>query len=390
MKENEIEIKSNKEIIAYIKCKSCIKKIILPEDYDNFKEKICNMIQINEGNFSKLKIFYIDEDNDSVILNEKNDYTILLNEIEEKTTTIINIELNKDSDIDLDKCSKNMEKFKEENEEINELNTSQKIENNNQEKLQIKEIVEDNNKNEIILNNKYSENEENNINNNNININIDNNFTYSDDENGNGNGDLILNNKEIKENEININTGNQLNYANNININNNNIYINNANNNINAPLTRTYITFPLTCDLCGTYPIIKVLYYCPKCAIPICENCEDKSELKHRHLIFKVQTNDQYQDLISKVNSNNQNKDSNNEVNQSQFQKFKNSIINLFGNNKEENNNQNQGNPQHMSIIQIARQSYDLRGVSDNELEQAINRANGNIEEALPLLINKQ
>ena len=32
-----------------------------------------------------------------------------------------------------------MEKFKEENEEINELNTSQKIENNNQEKLEINE-----------------------------------------------------------------------------------------------------------------------------------------------------------------------------------------------------------------------------------------------------------
>ena len=39
-----------------------------------------------------------------------------------------------------------------------------------------------------------------------------------------------------------------------------------------------------------------------------------------------------------------------------------------------------------MSLIQIARAQYGLQGISDNQLEEAIRKTNGNIENAIPLL----
>ncbi len=39
-----------------------------------------------------------------------------------------------------------------------------------------------------------------------------------------------------------------------------------------------------------------------------------------------------------------------------------------------------------MSLIQIARAQYGLQGISDNVLEEAIRKTNGDIEKAIPLL----
>ena len=41
-----------------------------------------------------------------------------------------------------------------------------------------------------------------------------------------------------------------------------------------------------------------------------------------------------------------------------------------------------------MNLLQLARSQYDLRGISDNQLRDAINKTNGNIDQAVILLMS--
>ena len=162
------------------------------------------------------------------------------------------------------------------------------------------------------------------------------------------------------------------------------------------------MVFPYNCNLCNQYPIIKVLYYCLVCSIPLCEDCEEKLGINHRHSILKVQTKEQFDDLNSKINGNQiQENDSisqENNANQSQIQKIANNIkesfFGLFGEDKKEekkNNNINNNAPmipQKMSLLQLARAQYDLNGVSDDQLQEAIDKSNGNIDDAIVLLMS--
>ncbi len=44
--------------------------------------------------------------------------------------------------------------------------------------------------------------------------------------------------------------------------------------------------------------------------------------------------------------------------------------------------------PQKMSLLQLARAQYDLKGISDAQLQDAILKTNGNIDEAIVLLMS--
>ena len=69
------------------------------------------------------------------------------------------------------------------------------------------------------------------------------------------------------------------------------------------------------------------------------------------------------------------------------------SVVGFFGGNKNQNQNQqnqNQnrnnsiiGGPQWVSLVQLARNSYDLRNVTDQQIEQALIKTRGNIDEAV-------
>ena len=173
---------------------------------------------------------------------------------------------------------------------------------------------------------------------------------------------------------------------NNINIIN---QINDINANANINLNQTYLVFNITCGLCNQYPIIKILYYCPTCSVYICPECEKKPDINHRHSILKIQTQQQYADLVEKINNSKENLSKNNQ-NQSNLAKItdniKDSVLKIFGNNKEEENIPPQNLTSQMSIIQIARAQYGLEGISDEQLQDAIRKTNGNIENAIPLL----
>ena len=89
--------------------------------------------------------------------------------------------------------------------------------------------------------------------------------------------------------------------------------------------------------------------------------------------------------------------------NQSNIQKIANNIKDsvlgaIFGKNKKDeninniekgiNNNQQQMIPQKMNLIQLARAQYDLNGISDAQLQDAIEKSNGNIDDAIILLMS--
>ena len=390
--------KNDDKIIAYIKFNEEIKKVILTPTFEEFKKKICKVLQINENLFNSLKLSYKDEDNDTITISNEEDYSILLPQIQKKEVDILNIETEEEANIDINACTNSIIKFheinsgevnEEENKNKNELNviSNQQFEINKEENINIQKNNNHVNNNKNIINEEISNKKEEKVN-----------LSFSDD-------DLESPYIQKKNNDINLNKMNSDNNINNIDNINNLKNINNINNNNNKNINlknQTYMVFPYNCNLCNQYPIIKVLYYCLVCSIPLCEDCEEKLGINHRHSILKVQTKEQFDDLNSKINGNqiqeNDPISQENNANQSQIQKLANnlkeSFFGLFGEEKkEEKKNNNINNnvpmiPQKMSLLQLARAQYDLNGISDDQLQEAIDKSNGNIDDAIVLLMS--
>ena len=370
------------EIIGYIQFYNEIKKVILPQTYEGLQEKLSTMLQINLDLIPLLIISYKDEDNDTVIVSSPDDYLILLEQIKNKQVKIINVEKDEKANINIDNCSKSLIKFKEKKDEANNLNivSNQQFEINKQENKNEQNNIMINNIEDNINNHQFNNMKKELEINNNIYNNIDNDLNYSNSEDDIS-SPYDQKNKNLENNNNNIKIINQINNINNIG--------NNINANVN--LNQTHLVFNLTCGLCSQYPIINVLYYCPTCSLYICPECEKKPDINHRHSILKVQTQQQYADLNEKINNPKDGNNSGNNVNQSNLEKItnniKDSVIKFFvGNNEENNQPQQQNLPQQMSLIQIARAQYGLQGISDNVLEEAIRKTNGDIEKAIPLL----
>jgi len=377
---------NSEEINGYIQFYNEIKKIILPRTFGEFQEKLKKMLQIESDLISSLIISYRDDDNDKVMVNSEEDYLILLEQIKNKQANIIIVEKDENANIDIDNCSQSLINFKEKNEKNNEANnnlnivSNQQFEINKQENkieklnIDIKNNNDINNSDKNNINNFEEKNNELEINNNKeFYNNIDNNLNDSNSE------EEIMSPYLQKEKE----QKNELN-NNNINIIN---QINDINANANVNLNQTYLVFNIACGLCNQFPIIKILYYCPTCSVYICPECENKPDINHRHSILKIQTQQQYSDLMEKINNS---RNGNLENNQSNLAKIKDnikdSVLKIFGNNKEEVNIPQKNLTSQMSIIQIARAQYGLEGISDEQLQDAIRKTNGNIENAIPLL----
>ena len=366
----------NEEIIAYIQFYNEIKKVTIPHSYEALQEKLSTMLELNSDLTSTLIISYKDEDNDNVMVNSNEDYLILLEQIKNKQVNIINIEKNENSNINIDECSQNFTKFKDKidiNDKANNIKNFDIV--SSQLEINKQENKEDKN-NQIIINNNVREikNEIEINNNKEISNNIDNDLNNSNSEE-----DIL---SPYNQKEQNINNKVTINQINDVNIINNNININ-----ANVNLSQRYLVFNLPCGLCNNYPILKILYYCPTCSVYICPDCEKKPDINHRHSILKVQTQQQYEDLNEKIKQSNEELNLENAANQSTFKNIKDSVLNLFKGNKEENVSPKRQNlPQQMSLIQIARAQYGLQGISDNQLEEAIRKTNGDIEKAIPLL----
>ena len=238
-------------LFANIEFNSKQKEIMLPPLFDSFVEKICKILNITIDSNSSLDFTYKDDEDEIINMNSDDDYQILLDQVKETNLeTIIFIKLKDNPNMDINACTQNFIKFKEEKinkKEVNKINDDSK-----------------------------------NIDNSNINI------LNTEKDNF-----IILNVKDDNKNNKDNNDINKINET--------------INNNID--FSQTFITFLETCDLCYKYPIINILYYCLKCSVFICDSCERDPDIKHRHSIIKVQTKEQYIDLNKKIiNSTNDTK----------------------------------------------------------------------------------
>ena len=140
------------------------------------------------------------------------------------------------------------------------------------------------------------------------------------------------------------------------------------------------------------------MYYCDTCKYIICPHCELKEGPFHIHPLIKAQNTNQFDALnISGVSQF----DKFMEGVGNQFNNAYNSVLGFFGgnnnsnNNNINNNNQNSKNvqiinrPQWVSLVQIARTQYDLRNITDPQIEQALIKAKGNIDEAVISLFSQ-
>ena len=122
----------------------------------------------------------------------------------------------------------------------------------------------------------------------------------------------------------------------------------------------------------------------------LCTHCEVREGKIHLHPLYKAQNSSQFEGL--------------NINNVSNIEKFMEgvgnkvedayrSVVGFFGANNNNNNNVNnqkrQSNltaikgPQWVSLVQIARSNYDLRTLTDQQIEQALIKSRGNIDEAV-------
>ena len=118
------------------------------------------------------------------------------------------------------------------------------------------------------------------------------------------------------------------------------------------------------------------MYYCLSCEKPICKNCEDKPLIKDIHPLLKVQTKEQYFDLNKKILNKKNDK-------LPQLKKIGNNI--KFSFNKIFKIKK-QKQPKMMNLIQIARTMFDFKDINDEQLKNALNKTNGDINKAKILL----
>ena len=147
------------------------------------------------------------------------------------------------------------------------------------------------------------------------------------------------------------------------------------------------LSFPYSCSLCRRGPIYYVMYFCRECQLILCHQCESREGPRHPHPFYKVLNKNQFEHLnIGGVSSIEKFMDGVGDT----MEKGYNSILGWFGARNEESNNRNnrqviQG-PQWVSLVQIARASYDLRNFSDKQIEDALIKSKRNIDEAVILL----
>ena len=110
-------------------------------DYNHFVKKISNIFTIPLEQFNSISLSYIDEDGDTIILSTKEDYLIFLQQVKENIVKSIIAEINENSKIDpmicLDSALDYKDKIEKANNQIN---------------------VENNNRNQDIMNNENNNN----------------------------------------------------------------------------------------------------------------------------------------------------------------------------------------------------------------------------------------
>lgn len=245
MKENNESNESSYKITIHF----YEKDIFLPinNDYNHFIEKICNnLLKISPEQLNAFSLTYNDEDGDCILLSTEEDYKIFYNQVQNNLVDKINIEKKETTD--------------------KSMNKEQKME----ESIDIKNFIDIND----------IDNNINNINQNNIDDNIYNIDKINDDKKNTNN----INDKIIDDyfgNDINHEDINKKEVEKEENIEN--------------------LIFYHKCSKCELFPIICVMYYCDKCKLFLCEECEKKKKI-HEHAFLKIETKTQLNNIEEKIN----------------------------------------------------------------------------------------
>jgi hypothetical protein len=137
--------------------------LTINSDYNSFRDKICSIMNIPSDYFQFLSISYIDEDGDNIVLSLQEDYEIFFNLIKDNAIEKkIMIDFNENSKIDQINCLSSALNYQGQHakEYLDDINNNKKDDNN-----KMNNNIKNNN------NNQLKKNEENNINNNNNNNN---------------------------------------------------------------------------------------------------------------------------------------------------------------------------------------------------------------------------
>ena len=120
----------------------------------------------------------------------------------------------------------------------------------------------------------------------------------------------------------------------------------------------------LLCVNCNTKINKEPFYYCPKCKEYACSNC-DKFISSHRHVAYIIYNTNQYSDLIDSINNKNKKRKTN------VFEKISNIIF---------------SEKSDAEKIKMCKKIYNLDGVSDEKILDALNKSNGNPEKIIEYL----
>ena len=180
----------------------------------------------------------------------------------------------------------------------------------------------------------------------------------------------------------------------------------------NQILSQKQIQFDVKCSYCNIYPILNTIYKCPICNQFYCSNCEHKYGDRHPHSLLKIRNYNQLTEVDSMVFSKAPSSISSysvpsNNVGLAQplaspyisnqpiqvmqepsaidtivnsVKQIPNKVITFFSG--------NDGKEQ-LTLVQLARKNYDLAGFTDGQIEDALKRCNGNIDQAVIFLANK-
>jgi len=276
--------------IINVKFYSDIKIIKLNKQFDSFKLDLASILGINEEKLKLLNIFYKDEDDDNIFINTSEDYKQLLNQVQDNQAITLEVEV--------------------------KLNNEK--------------------------NNIYSEN---------------NSFNLNEKE-------FINENFKIQDNKKNfeMNDKNLVNFEKENNINQNN----------------NEISFKVMCSLCKESNLKNVIFFCPKCKNYICSSCFEKIKFQHSHSFNIILTYEQFIDINENIFDVNENFNKNKEE-LSLVQKFysnvkynanniMNGVASLF--NKNNCNNRNSENEQKNNV-----NNYNFQ-ISNNNNYQQFNNPN--------------
>jgi hypothetical protein len=391
--------------------------VIFPDNYDKFNQLLGEILGLSDDFMQNIRLSYRDEDNDKIEIKVEDDYKLFINEIKKKKDTMeLLVEVKEESNILIKQCSSSILNYVSKNSSLNINNASEDIKEKHK-SLDLSDEINPNN----IPNENEKKREENNAENKNENNIILNNPNNENQDNQKAYKVILDNNINQNQNLNNINNINN-NIQNNNNINNINNIKNDVNNNIINPhqqkiqnqqqqnvvpqkndLQRNnaylyILSFPFTCVICRRGPIYRAIYYCKECKIIICPQCELREGPSHLHPLWKAQNSIQF-DALNTAGISTMDKFMS-DVGSSIEGAYK-SVIGFFGvnqnqnhQNQNQNQNQNRNNnpirgPQWVSLVQLARTSYDLRALTDQQIEQALIKTKGNIDEAVILLTSQ-